>query len=278
MEGVEGRSDETELSRDSSISAGRSISLPHDALDTLTAQLVARLASRVPAEPIAGPRFLEPAEPAEIDAFCDALISAKASEARMFFEKLRERQITTDRLCLAYMAGAARRLGDDWSADRLGFLEVTLGSARLHGLLRTLHSDFMPRAIRYQPELSILMTAVPGETHVLGVMMAADFFRRAGWQVDLQCTASADKLCELAASGRYSLIGISAGCESVFERLENLVPQLRQSSPDTRIVLAGHLIAMEPNIVEQLGADASAMDVTVATSSLQRLVAPKINR
>ncbi len=278
MEGFDGRGDENELSRDNSMSAARSGLLPNDAIDSLTTELVTRLARRIPTAPVAEPSFLEPADPSEIDAFCKTLISSDAMEARMFFDRLRERQITPDRLCLTYIAGAARRLGDDWNSDRVGFLEVTLGSARLHGLLRMLHSDFTPRAMRYQPELSILMAAVPGETHVLGVMMAADFFRRVGWQVDLQCAATAERLCELAASGQYSMIGLSAGCESVYDNLENLVPRLRRSSPSAKLVLAGNLVAMEPDIIEQLGADGSAMDVTMAASSLQSLVAPEINR
>ena len=259
-------------SSDETVSLVRTGALPQETLGSVTNELVARLARRIPAQSSALPGLLAPADPGELDAFCETLISEDVSYARSFFQALRTRGMTTDRLCLSYLAPAARRLGEDWNADRLGCLEVTLGSARLHSLLRTMHSDFSPRAMHYRPELTAVMAAVPGETHVLGVTMAANFFRRAGWHVDLQCDPDADMLCALAASGQYRLVGLSAGCESVYENLKSLVHRLRKQAPDVKIALAGNLIAMEPGIVDELGADASAMDVSVAPSSLERLV------
>lgn len=250
--------------------------LSNPALKAVTNELVARLAKRLPKRLDTAPVRDVPLD-AEIETFCDALISPDARSAMDFFEVLRARNITADSLCLGYIAQAARRLGERWVSDECGFLEVTLGSARLHGFLRSLHSDFIP--VFRQPALrhTALFSASPGETHVLGITIAADFFRRAGWTVDLNTSHELEILCAQAATGSYDLIGLSAGCETGSELLKDTVQRLRDAQPDAIVVLGGHLTEIDPQIADRVGADLILRDVTTAPLVLQRMVATALN-
>jgi methanogenic corrinoid protein MtbC1 len=86
-------------------------------------------------------------------------------------------------VCLDHLAPAARCLGEWWETDRLPFTDVTMATARIQSMLRR-----MPTGRGHIAAFAgngAVFCAVPGEQHTLGVMMAADLFRRNGWDVGL---------------------------------------------------------------------------------------------
>ncbi len=247
-------------------------------LQAVTEKLSARLArTHDVLEPLLSEDFASQPTTTELDTFCDALVSADPAAPQDFFMALSNRGLTPDALCLRWIAPAARRLGERWVADDCGFLEVTLGSTRLHGLLRSVGASFIPDATRTASrpaEMSALFAGVPGETHVLGVTMAAEFFRRAGWRVDLHCLPDLDDLIAAASTGNYTLIGLSGGCGATLSALKDTVEGLREASPDVKIVLGGYVTELHPDFVEISGVDDVMTDLTVAPIACQSLILP----
>lgn len=253
--------------------------LPENILQSVTKELIARLAAKQSTQP--EENVPEPLTDAvtgmEIEALCDALISPDPARPHTFFEMLRARGTTPDTLCLRYNAPAARRLGERWIEDSCSFLEVTLGLARLQALQQSLRSDFAPASPSQPMDLRALFAVVPGETHVLGVTMAADFFRRAGWRVDMNTSSDLEKLCAQASLCAYRLIGISIACSDAVESLERSVHELRVLQPTAKIVLGGALAEAEPDLAERVGADSTVKDITSAPFSLQTTVLATLN-
>ena len=82
----------------------RDRALSPDMLGSVTSELVTRLVRRIPVA--TAPRLLQPTEPEQIEAFCNALISSDAAQARAFFDTLRADGHSPDRLCLGFIASA----------------------------------------------------------------------------------------------------------------------------------------------------------------------------
>ena len=245
--------------------------LPEDVLQAVTEQLVGRLVRMAPPGTAPGTLLPEPDED-EIDAFCDSLIVTDAMRSQDFFQDLRRRGTTPDTLSLRYIMPAAQRLGERWMNDECGFLDVTLGSARLHGLQRSLRSDFAPARLSPSSDLRALFTVTPGDTHLLGVTVAADFFRRAGWSVDVHSSPERETLLARASLTEYPLIGVSVGSYPEDGRLEDIVYRLRALQPAAKLVLGGGVQYVDPVLLERLSVDAVVDDVTNAPFWLQTLV------
>ena len=209
---------------------------------------------------------------AELDSLCDALISDDPDAAAALVDRARRDGVSPDRLYLSYIAGAARRLGERWDDDRTTFVEVTLGLSRLHQIMRDLGPVFFATQSDGGGEFNALFATAPGESHVLGVVMAADFFRRHGWHVDVDTCSDDDSLLNAAANRPYSLIGISASTRRMKPVLARVVPQLRFASESAALVIGGHITQIEPGIAEMTGADAIASDVSVDAHELKDLV------
>lgn len=244
--------------------------LSRHALKAITDKLVPRLAGYLPDQEQG--RSLAAPSDAEIDRFCDALTASDAMLSSGFCTRVQSLGLSSELLCLDYIAPAAQRLGTRWLEDRCSFLEVTLGAARLHGLLRTLDRDLMAPPNRAMHGYTALFSAVPGETHLLGITMAAGFFRRAGWVVDLNTSDDPDTLFACAEANAYGLIGLSAGSDAGSTLLDDTIRRLRAAQPRAVICLGGHLTEIAPRRVEQVGADLIMQDITTAPFFLQKMV------
>ena len=170
--------------------------------------------------------------------------------------------MTPETLCLDVLAPAARHLGELWMLDECDFIDVTIGVARLQQALHLLSPMAGAAARRRGRQPSILMVPVPGEQHSFGLNMAADFFRRAGWNVASGMSPRLDGLQALVRARHFDVVGFSASCDRHAEMLARGLHGVRQASINTRVVtmVGGPLCGSHPGLVTQLGADAVVTD------------------
>ena len=108
---------------------------------------------------------------------------------------------------------------------------------------------------------TVVLAAPAHETHSLPVAMLADLVRQAGWNVvDLGADVPAESLVRAAmAPGDVVAVGLSVSNTDRLDSTAYTVAVLRNSLPNTPVVLGGHAIAGREHAVA-LGANDFAAD------------------
>jgi methanogenic corrinoid protein MtbC1 len=203
----------------------------------------------------------------DIEAFCRALLSANEGESIFFVEKLRGAGATLETVYLGYIAGAARRLGEQWDSDTISFVDVTIAAGRMYAIMRGLR-----RYIGQPDPLShrhAFFAAVPGENHTLGVTMAADLFQDRGWVVDLEFGKDHNELVDALTHTNHTIIGLSASRPEQTGPLARLIVALRIAKPNAFIMVSGQIVEADPDIAKAVDADCATNDAASAIALLE---------
>ena len=241
--------------------------LPQDSVQSLAEEVLERVHKRGGGDD--EHRRVHQPSADQIEHLAFALIDADAEASQAFISDVLDAGATTDEVYLAYLAGAARRLGEWWTESHVSFVDVTLATSRIVALLHALEVETSPYVRPDTP--TALFMSVPGETHTLGVQMAADLFRRQGWSIDLMLERSHEELVDAAEMLQPAVVGISAGGEHALVALARLIMALRIQCPDTLIVVSGAIVREADDLLADLGPDATVQDVTTAFNVLSDL-------
>ena len=167
-----------------------------------------------------------------------------------------------DELCLTLLQPAARQLGEMWMEDQVSFTDVTIGMLRLHDGLNAvtgLARDSVPDARRRH---RILLAAAPGDDHWFGLAMVGAFFEQAGWMVTISHQETVADLAALLRREWFGVIGFSVSAEVHLARLTEALPRLRSASRNQAlgVMVGGPVFTARPELVREVGADATAGD------------------
>lgn len=233
--------------------------LPDEVVKVLAQEVVHQLVTRM--HPYRNPEG-QPTQP-EIDEFCDALLSSDPSLAPELIRRARRVGVPLETVYLGTLAGAARTLGERWDSDDVSFLTLTVAAGRMFAIMRELRFEISSARTTQTLDRTALFATVPGETHTLGITMAADLFRDKGWRIDLKTGLEHDALLRSIDEKPYAIIGLSAGEPSMLVDLTRLVVALRVAHPTAYILVSGQIVQAIPDLNALINADSvigSAMD------------------
>lgn len=206
-----------------------------------------------------------------INQLCVALIEDNPEAGVAYVDRLLDCGVSVQSLYDTYIPRAARQLGEMWSDDTLGFSEVTLGMTRLTEIFRRLSPTFLKSGIQANHSRRALFALTPGESHSLGIAMAADYFQKGGWAVRVELRADENELARIAARHEFDMVGISAATRRAIPRAANTVDALRAVlRPGVPIVLGGPLPTYEKTAAEQIGADMAATAAVLAMMEVEK--------
>jgi methanogenic corrinoid protein MtbC1 len=232
--------------------------------------VLARRAARVGTEP---PEQSAPGAE-HVARLTQLILEQNEHAAAAHVQALRARGTALETIFLQLLAPTARRLGRLWETDHCDFTQVTLGLWQLQQLLRSLSPGFMEGAAGRGHGLRALLVPVPGEQHIFGVSMVAEFFRRMGWDVWSAPLASSEDLRDLVRSEWFAMVGFSAGSERRLDDVSASIRAVRRASCNREIgvMVGGPLFREDPELVSRVGADATAVDARQAALQAQDLL------
>ncbi len=212
---------------------------------------------------------------AEVEEFTQLILAHDGVVASNYVDGLRKNGMSLEAVFLHLLAPTARRLGDLWTADLCDFARVTIGLGRLQQLLRELSHSFQGESEHWDNGRRALLTAIPGEQHTLGILIVAEFLRRAGWDVLGWPMATKDELVDVVHSEWFAVVGLSLGSEAKLDELASVIHAVREASRNGSIgiMVGGPVFIEHPEYVAIVGADATAADARLAALQAENLLA-----
>lgn len=207
----------------------------------------------------------------QIEAFTQLLLGSDLSAASDAVRDHSAKGYTAESMFLELLAPAASLLGRLWDEDLCDFIEVTVGVARLQLLLSQYR--FEPRVSSPDEHRSVLLMGAPGELHTFGVAVVEQFLQVAGWQVASGLASSPDQISALVGSTWFDVVGLTLSSETRLDGLTASIRSIREVSRNRSvgIMVGGPVFLEKPELVEHVGADASAVDAPTAVLLAQRL-------
>lgn len=212
-------------------------------------------------------------ETADIDELATLVLGPDNSDAFDFILRLKDRGISLDSLHTELLEPTARHLGDLWNQDRIDFVDVTLGVARLQRLVHVFEG--LHQVPGYDEKRRVLLACAPGEQHSLGSSIVQKFLRAAGWHVWTCATPRMEDAADLAAREWFGVVGFSLSSDVHLDGLAAAVRRVRDLSLNRKvgIMVGGSAIARHPDWVERVGADGTAANGPAAVILAKKLLA-----
>jgi methanogenic corrinoid protein MtbC1 len=207
------------------------------------------------------------------------LLQQEAAIAIAFLTTLRDRGIATEGLFLGIVSEAARRLGILWEEDRCDFMQVSISMGRLQQVVRAMSPEFQVSCLQRPQPQRVLLVPAPGGQHTFGLVLLAEFFCRAGWQVSGGPASVAEDFSASVRKNWFDVIGFSIGSERQMESLASCIHAVRRASRnrDIGVMVGGPLFMQRPDLPVRVGADAAAHDAAAAVLAANGLLALRLN-
>ena len=211
---------------------------------------------------------------ADVQDFAKLVLSPDEDVAQACVNAMRSRGISVETIYLDLLAPVARYLGELWEQDRCDFTEVTLGLGRLHLVLRELSPAFGRANDRPTNGRRVLLLPGMGEQHTFGLVMVAEFFRRAGWDVAGGPWEAGVDPVVMVKREWFDVVGFSLASELHVTELGECIRKVREAAlnPFLCVLVGGPAFTANPDYVQQVDADAAANDGSKAPDLAERLV------
>ena len=174
------------------------------------------------------------------------------------------RQFTPEEICTRVLIPAQREIGQLWHTGDVAIGEERIVSETTNQLMTLITAEHAPET--GNGKLAIA-ASVAGNTHDLGVRTVATLFRLAGWRcLFLGANVPSAEIANMARSYSADLVVLTATLATQLKELERSIAALRETAPETKILVGGVAFEASTTLWRQLGADAFAASVETAVA------------
>lgn len=111
-----------------------------------------------------------------------------------FVGSMLEQGYALNEILESLVAPAARFVGEEWDQDHIDFSTVALGLMRMQNITHHFAPQQRQRGISADDKFSIVLAALPGTWHLLGLTMVKELFTNDGWDARLEMAVDTREL------------------------------------------------------------------------------------
>jgi methanogenic corrinoid protein MtbC1/DNA-binding XRE family transcriptional regulator len=202
-------------------------------------------------------------------AYATAVLDGNADEAHKVLDQGLASGVIPSKLYLDVLMPVQVELGARWHRGEISIpqehiaTQITLRQmTRLKGLLKT----------RLKLGLKAVVSSVEGDQHFIGAQAVADFLSVDGWEVDfLGADVPTDHLVPFSKARGAHLVCVSCSLTGLVPVAAKLVQELKKLNPAPQVIVGGATFIMNPELAEQVKADAFAADPQTAVISARQV-------
>ena len=213
----------------------------------------------------------------DVITFADLAVNTDVKSSLEFIGSLIDKNISVESIYLDLISPAAKYLGDMWVEDRVDFSRVSLGASCMQRSLIGL-GERCDSQHDFTAQRSMLISAMPGDQHMLGPSIAAEFLRRYGWHAKFIMPKSPDDITNELRQNKFDILGLSLSCDDYLGDLEPLISYVRSSAGDLGIIAGGRAVMADPGFVSKAGPDVVALDARDAVVQAKQLLKTRQNK
>lgn len=212
----------------------------------------------------------------DVRSFAQLVLAPDENVAHACIETMRSSGISVETIYTDLLAPVARYLGELWEDDLCDFTQVTVGLGRLQQVLRELSPAFGQSNASASGNRVLLLPG-PGEQHTFGLVMVAEFFRRAGWDVGGGAWEAGADPVVMVEREWFDVVGFSLGNVDQLDDLAACIKSVRAAALNKSIcvIVGGPLFLANPEYVAYVNADAASTDGAQAPGLAASLVAAR---
>ncbi|WP_157937712.1 cobalamin B12-binding domain-containing protein [Oceaniglobus roseus] len=231
---------------------------PDESVGSLASQALSVLASRRAGKPPGmSERFLQALE--------QAVCKGGQHDRDLVIREMASAGIAREDIADLYVPMVARRMGRAWCEDTMSFAEVTIGAARLQGVVRELTEDWSVGARIYDDGPNVVVIVIADEYHTLGPMLITSQLRRLGVSVRLLLGRPLAEVQAILREQAFDAVFISVAHVERLAQISAIVKMLRsQMAEPVPIVVGGPAAEEEPATKTLTGADHVSSDIREA--------------
>jgi methanogenic corrinoid protein MtbC1 len=200
-----------------------------------------------------------------VEKLVDAALQPGTFNAEALLAELKDRRISADQILDIYIPRAAREMGQMWIDDVIGFAMVTIGTARLQGLLTLLAPPWSAKPCEMANGTNVLLLLQGNDSHTLGPHVATAQMRRAGASVRVLFGARHETVLQIMSEERYDMVMFSGSRPDALASVAKLVKRIRTGILiPPPLVLGGIVLNLADGVKETTDVDLVTNDVKVA--------------
>jgi methanogenic corrinoid protein MtbC1/DNA-binding XRE family transcriptional regulator len=196
-------------------------------------------------------------------------LEGNADEAHRVLDQGLASGVIPSKLYLDVLMPVQVEIGARWHRGEISIpqehiaTQITLRQmTRLKGLLKT----------RLKLGLKAVVSSVEGDQHFIGAQAVADFLSVDGWEVDfLGADVPTDHLVPFSKARGAHLVCVSCSLTGLVPVAAKLVQELKKLNPAPQVIVGGATFIMNPELAEQVKADAFAADPQTAVISARQV-------
>lgn len=194
--------------------------------------------------------------------FTQVLLNNDTDISKTYVETLVDDGVNLEDVYLELFQPSARLLGAFWEEDVEDFSAVTLALWKMQQTMYYFSDSFLNEGQIKQRKGTIFLCPYPGSQHSMGLFMVSEFFRKDNWNVLGDPSITANDLKTKINKTFFDILGISIGSLNQVDGLSTLIKSLRKISknPNIFIMIGGPMALKSPNLFNNVGADAQAVN------------------